>query len=166
MANKTEIRKELFEKAKASAEAGEEVVIQKKKTKTAFKKGGSPGPGRPKGLTGIYKAREILNEEMPHLIKHAINMAYDGDAGVMRELIKIGIPKLNAAVNISVDAKHVDQQVAALFEDLKHGAISVHEALEATKTLKTINEIKEARETHQELLEKISKIEEAVEAES
>jgi len=166
MAMKTDVQKKLVAKAKASAEAGEDVVIEKKKANTTFKRGGSGGPGRPKGFSGLYKARQILNEEMPHLIKHAINMAYDGDSGVMKELLKLGIPKLNAAVSINVDAKHVDEQVANLFEDLKHGAISVQEALEATKTLKTVNEIKEARETHQELLEKISKIEEAVEAES
>lgn len=144
-----------------------------KTTPDGFKKGCAPGPaarkretpkkhGQPKKLSGVIAAREILNEHMPSLIHHAINMALDGDSAVMRELLKLGIPKLNAAVNINVDARHVDSQVAQLFNDMRDGVISVGEAVEATKMLKNIHEIKEAKEMHNEMINKLEAIEKTI----
>ena len=154
------------------AKAGKLEDVKPRKVKTTpegFKKGcaGGPGskkkpPGSPKTLSGVIAAREILNEHMPSLIHHAINMAMDGDSAVMRELLKLGIPKLNAAVNINVDARHVDSQVAQLFNDMRDGVISVGEAVEATKMLKNIHEIKEAKEMHNEMINKLEAIEKTI----
>lgn len=155
------------------AKRGELTKVKPRKTRTSpdgFQKGNAGGPGgntrkqhgQPKSLSGVIAAREILNEHMPNLIHHAINMALEGDSAVMRELLKLGIPKLNAAVNINVDARHVDSQVAQLFNDMRDGTISVAEAVEATKMLKNINEIKEAKEMHNEMIAKLEAIEKTI----